>query len=62
MSNLSDYIYNRFKLLFNKLLNVMKKNFIEIEISIKHELNETMHAIKMLENKSNIVELDQQLI
>ena len=40
----------------------MKKKFIEIEISIKHELNETLHAIEMLENKSNIVELDQQLI
>ena len=40
----------------------MKKKFIEIEISIKHELNETLHAIEMLENKSNVVELDQQLI
>ena len=40
----------------------MKKKFIEIEISIKHELNETLHAIEMLENKSSVVELDQQLI
>ena len=40
----------------------MKKKFIEIEISIKHELNKTLHAIEMLENKSNVVELDQQLI
>ena len=62
LSNLSDYIYNRFNLLFNKLLNEMKKKFIEIEITIKHELNETLYAIEMLENKSNVVELDQQLI
>ena len=31
----------------------MKKKFIEIEISIKHALNETLQAIEILENKSN---------
>ena len=59
---MNDNIYNRFNLLLNKLLNEMKIKINDIGIRIKNELNKTMQAIDMLENKLNIVELDQQLI
>ena len=40
----------------------MKKNFKDIEIIIKNELKITFSAIKMIETKTKIVDLDQQLI
>ena len=40
----------------------MKKNFKDIEIIIKNELKITFNAIKVIETKTKIVDLDQQLI
>ena len=40
----------------------MKKKFKDIELIIKHELNKILNAIKMIETKPKIIELDQQLI
>ena len=40
----------------------MKKNFKDIELIIKNELKITFNAIKTIETKTKIVELDQQLI
>ena len=40
----------------------MKKNFKDIEIIIKNELKITFNAIKTIETKTKIVDLDQQLI
>ena len=40
----------------------MKKNFKEIELIIKNELKITCNAIKTIETKTKIVDLDQQLI
>ena len=40
----------------------MKKNFKDIELIIKNELRITFNAIKTIETKTKIVDLDQQLI
>ena len=40
----------------------MKKNFKDIELIIKNELKITLNAIKTIETKTKIVDLDQQLI
>lgn len=40
----------------------MKKNFKDIELIIKNELRITINAIKTIETKTKIVDLDQQLI
>ena len=40
----------------------MKKKFKDIELIIKNELNKILKAIKMIETKPKIIELDQQLI
>ena len=40
----------------------MKKNFKDVELIIKNELRITINAIKTIETKTKIVDLDQQLI
>ena len=40
----------------------MKKNFKDIELIIKNELRITFNAIKTIETKTKIVDLDDQLI
>ena len=40
----------------------MKKNFKDVELIIKNELRITNNAIKTIETKTKIVDLDQQLI
>ena len=40
----------------------MKKKFKDIELIIKNELRITFNAIKTIETKTKIVDLDQQLI
>ena len=40
----------------------MKKKFKDIELIIKNELRITFNAIKTIETKNKIVDLDQQLI
>ena len=40
----------------------MKKNFKDIELIIKDELRITSNAIKTIETKNKIIDLDQQLI
>ena len=40
----------------------MKKKFKDIELIIKNELRITSNAIKTIETKTKIVDLDQQLI
>ncbi len=40
----------------------MKKKFKDVELIIKNELRITFNAIKTIETKTKIVDLDQQLI